>query len=235
MKMKTQDHNECPFSDEIVSYMYGEMPDGAQLKFEHHLAACQVCTDDFAAVSLARFETYDWKRVEFDPLETPQIVIPYREKTVSLGERVSAWLSWVTVVPAAAAIVLSVGVGYFLLVNERQMPGPVAIIPETVQQQSPQTTVNDDAKTVNVISTPNRSANSDGKIVLASSKKKLTLPKTQFAKRVTPGMKLANDLAVNLSAGQIKRAPRLGMNDPEEDRSLRLADLFDETNPPPQR
>ena len=44
-------------------------------------------------------------------------------------------------------------------------------------------------------------------------------------------MKLGNDLAVN----QVKPIPRLGLNDDEDDRSLRLADLFDETNPPPNR
>ena len=231
--MQTQDHNECPFSDEIVSYMYGEMPDGAQMKFERHLAACQVCTDDFAAVSLARFETYDWKKVEFDPLETPRIVIPYPEKVVSLGERISAWVSWVTVVPAAAVLAISLGVVFLVMNNNgKKVDGPVASALQTTQPSAVPQTPEVKAPIGVGIDTKNTVGPKVEQVVL---RKRSTLPKTQYAIRKVSGVKLANDLAVVIPSDQIKRAPRLGMNDPEDDRSLRLADLFDETNPPPER
>jgi hypothetical protein len=230
--MQNKDHNECPFSDEIVSYMYGEMPDGAQLKFERHLSACQVCTDDFAAVSLARFEAYDWKRVDFDPLETPRIVIPYPEKAVSFGERISAWVSWVTIVPAAAVVVICLGIAFTVSRNSRgQVNAPVASVPQTGQPSSAPQNPGTRAPIVDPVNV----GASNPKAVPVVVKKKPSIPKTLYARRVVPGLKLANDLAVNFTSDQVKRAPRLGMNDPEEDRSLRLADLFDETNPPPQR
>ena len=220
----------CPYGDDIVSYMYDEMPVADRPAFEGHLVACQVCTDEFAAVSLSRFEAYDWKRIEFDPLATPRIVIPYPEKAVSFGGRASAWLSWVTLVPTFAAVLIGLSVVYLLIGNgggkgettvasnrEVTVPAP------TVSTAIPPPVVEIGTKTPKPSST----------IVPASTTRKSAVPKTQIAKRVGPAPKLGNDLAVNIS--DMTHAPRLGSRDDEDDRSLRLSDLFDETNPPPQR
>jgi hypothetical protein len=219
--------------------MYDEMPTAAQLEFERHLAACDVCTDDFAAVSLARFETYDWKRVEFDPLATPQIVISYPQQTVRLGERISAWMTWATIVPVAAALLVCLGLGYVFLVNTGTRPDTTIAESPKIDQQPKMITEPPAAtarpETGEIASGMTKNATQPARVLPASQKRRIQLPRSTFAKRATPAVKLGNDYAVNLSPSQLKPAPRLGMKDEEDDRSLRLADLFDETNPPPQR
>ena len=69
----------CKFHADIVPYMYGEMSAAESSAFETHLIDCGVCTDEFAAVSNARYEVYDWKKTEFEPLATPVFTIPYGE------------------------------------------------------------------------------------------------------------------------------------------------------------
>jgi hypothetical protein len=225
----------CPFGDDIVSYMYDEMTLPAQLEFELHLSACQVCTDEFAAVSVARFETYDWKRLEFDPMTTPQIVTPYPATVVTLGERLSAWLSWVTIVPAAAAVLIGFGVLYVLFLN-RGVDIDHSLAAVQVVQSPPSTSVRQPVGDPRLTKGSEvRRGNLAAKPVSVALKQKLQIPRSQVAKRVGPQFRLTNNVADNVVPVQIKRAPRLGMNDEEADRSLRLADLFDETNPPPQR
>ncbi|MFL6373703.1 MAG: hypothetical protein ACJ73D_03450 [Pyrinomonadaceae bacterium] len=237
--MENKRHKDCPYPDAIVSYMYDEMPVGERSTFEGHLLDCQVCTDDFAAVSFARFETYDWKRLEFDALATPRIVIPYAEKSVPLGERLWAWMSWVTVVPVAAAIVVCLGI-VFVLINRKTADNQsVASVPEVVQPQERAAplvpALEHVPEAVQPIIAPNAgSHDSTIRPQQASIKKRPILPRTQIARRLAPSMRLDNTLALNI-ASQLKPAPRLGLNDDEDDRSLRLADLFDETNPPPNR
>src|SRR5881275_1304390 len=90
--------NECPLNHEIVSYIYGELGGGIELEFETNLADCIACTDEFAAVSNARFSVYEWQKEEFAHLPTPAIVIPYASIGAEAGEAVSviaavrAWL-----------------------------------------------------------------------------------------------------------------------------------------------
>jgi hypothetical protein len=229
--MQKKDHNQCPFSDEIVSYMYDEMPAKAALEFEQHLEACGVCTDDFAAVAVARFETYDWKRTVFDPLPTPRIVIPYPQKTVTFGERISAWRSWVTVVPVAAALLLCLGVAaYIVSLNiGSKTESTIAKGPQVDQHPN---TVAPSPVAVDIASGDTKNAVQPVKARQVALKRKAGLPRSTFARRTGPVVRLTNDYAVNISPSQLKPAPRLGMKDDEDDRSLRLADLFDETKPP---
>ena len=67
----------CKNSAFIVPYMYGELPAADCASFESHLLDCGDCTDQFAEISSARYEVYEWKKLEFEPLSTPHIQIPY--------------------------------------------------------------------------------------------------------------------------------------------------------------
>lgn len=231
--MDNNSHKDCPFGDEIVSYMYDEMAVAERPKFEQHLASCQVCTDDFAAVSVARFETYDWKRAEFDALPTPRIVIPYAEKAVPVRQWLSSWLGWAAAVPVAAALVI--GLSYFVYVGGSADREPA--VAQEAKTQQPETTIapatvipsreETPATTVAVKNT--RTPKSV--VRQAALKMKPSMPRTQFARSIGHSIKFNNDLAVNIPS-QTKPLPRLGSNDDEDDRSLRLSDLFDETSPP---
>jgi anti-sigma factor RsiW len=72
--------SECNFGEDAVLYLYGELPDTDRVVFESHLLDCTACTDEFASMASARYEVYDWKTIEFDPLATPRFEIPFEEQ-----------------------------------------------------------------------------------------------------------------------------------------------------------
>lgn len=112
----------CEMSGGIVSYMYQEMTTADRLAFEEHLLSCSACIDEFAEIADARLSVYEWRKVEFEAMPTPEILIPYkRAARVSWFGKLRAASSfapvWGTVglSSAAAAVVLAVGlVGYQL-------------------------------------------------------------------------------------------------------------------------
>jgi hypothetical protein len=67
----------CLFGEELVSYIYDELPASERISFEEHLLNCSSCTSEFAELSMSRLGVYEWHRDEFVPLETPRFVIPY--------------------------------------------------------------------------------------------------------------------------------------------------------------
>ncbi len=67
----------CKLSTEIVPYLYGELSASASSTFESHLLDCSGCTDEFAAIAGARYEVYEWNQLEFVPMPTPRMEIPY--------------------------------------------------------------------------------------------------------------------------------------------------------------
>jgi hypothetical protein len=75
--MKENRTIECLGGESMVSYLYGEMDVASQTNFDSHLSDCIDCTDAFAAIANSRFSVYEWQKIEFAPLETPQILIPY--------------------------------------------------------------------------------------------------------------------------------------------------------------
>lgn len=98
----------CKVSADIVPYLYGELSPAEGNAFESHLLECVDCTDEFAAVSNARYEVYDWKKIEFEPLATPAFTIPYAEPAVSWFDKVRAAFSpsWALPVVAFAGIAI---------------------------------------------------------------------------------------------------------------------------------
>ena len=73
----------CTSSGDLVAYLYDELNARERGSFETHLADCGRCTDEFAELSFARLDVYEWHRDEFAGMETPRFVIPYAEAHVS--------------------------------------------------------------------------------------------------------------------------------------------------------
>lgn len=226
----------CGFSDEIVAYIYDEIGTADRRKFETHLTDCSLCTDEFAEISNARFSIFEWKKQQFSHLSTPEIVIPYSQKT-RVAEKnaaveflaglrgllsISTWP-----VAVAAALLLFLGVGIVSLVfigrtgeqiaaNDRNVPsvavpeGPKKVelnptIVETTPQNevTKQTEIRPTKVIENTRSKPNRQLTAD------TQRRVNNIPE----RRVTP---------------QVRNAPVLSPYDDNDDRSLRLSDLFDE-------
>ena len=230
--MDTSTQNECPRADGILSYMYGEMASSERPGFESHLSDCHVCTDEFAAVSEARFEVFDWKRVEFDELATPAIVIPYPEEAVSLGHRISGWLSWPTLVPAFALVLVAAFAGVAIWVF-RTSPAP-----RVIARSVPVDVGNTPAAVEPVTAVPAIAEKKDtdlvrsGRVAAKPTKHVTSAPRAQYAKSDVSRIRLSSDVALNTQAPALRKLPRLGVYDDDNDTSLRLAQLLDETGPP---
>lgn len=222
--MSTSINKACPLTDEIVSYMYGEIAGAAELEFETHLADCMVCTDEFAEASNARFSVYEWKKEAFDPSPTPHIAVPYGEniKPSSVAALTAAIRTWAEAfgIPVAVAAGLAVSIaagvvlyGYFGNA-ERRSEANVAISDVPVPQ-----VVLPDAST-----SPAEPPSEPVPLTVSSMRPERPVRRTPRELDRT-----VRSYAVDRRpAPQIRNVPVLTAYQETEDNSLRLADLFDE-------
>ena len=229
--MKDAITTECNFQVDMAPYMYGEMSLSEQAAFESHLIDCPECTDEFAAISNARYEVYDWKKLEFDPLETPRFEIPFEESVAAVSWvdkiRVAFGNGWA--VPgfafaglAIVAILAAVYVGSGDIapdvtsniskaspeVTEQTAPkteAPVAESKTSVDSQADSTVVQTDAEAPSRRSTPTRTVRRE-----KPAAQTFVEPRGTSAGRVQPKVPVLNEPVE------------------EEDTSLRLAELFDD-------
>jgi len=211
----------CGFADEIVSYMYDELAAIDREKFETHLINCTACTDEFAAIADAGYSVFDWRKREFAALETPAIVIPYDRPIAhqfgafaTFGEMVRSWRF------AFAAVFIAIaGVSVFTLVylsNPQQVtvssvPAPKG--PDVIEN------VADETKEVATTKLP------------IDAIKQVNY-RSNTARPVKPGVRTHTVLAGSTVADQaaksgVSKPPVLSNYEENEDKSLRLADLFD--------
>jgi anti-sigma factor RsiW len=223
----------CEFKDDIVSYLYDETGASERTKFENHLAHCSVCTDEFAAISNARFSVFEWQREEFADLATPEIVIPYPAKrtdegsvTTGIWAPVRAWLSLGSFpVAIAVGLVLCLGLGLtafqFLGSPENPIASNVKSVPpiETVTMQDSVATTNSKRPEVAVDTQPPTHA--------PPSREILPVRVVEGRKTISKKQLNARNPIDRKPAQNIPAAPILSENYEEsQDASLRLADLF---------
>jgi hypothetical protein len=222
--------NNCPFEHEIVSYIYDEMHGSERLKFETHLSDCSICTDDFAAVSDARFSMFEWRKEEFAQLATPKIVIPYESKKiikqaapVGLIASVQSWISFVNLSVAAAAGVIVVFALSFVIFRyqgrSEQLTVSRAVVPQSDsptkeahnQIDEPAIKKNEFAVATAVKS----SSNKINRVVKVAAFRQPVSVKRTIAKN-----------AVKQTTVVPPAAPVLNSYEANDDDSLRLADLL---------
>ena len=224
--MKDLNSKGCGFSKDIVPYMYGELASAATAAFESHLLECGKCTDEFAMVSGARYEVYDWKKREFDPLPTPVIRIPYGEvaEPVSWVEKLRTVFSQSWAVPSVAfaglAIVSVFSLSFYFSAGEDPAVAQNNSNSAVPSMEFPQPTVQpkiDEARAV-VKAEPRKET---PKIVPVRTTSNRTITPRRAAVRVT-----TDNTAAPRSLAT--RAPRLNEFNEVEDMSPRLAQLFED-------
>jgi hypothetical protein len=226
--MKDADISKCNFSIDVVPYMYGEMSPAGISAFESHLLECDECTDELAAVSFARYEVYDWKKLEFDPLPTPRI-LPFQDPVA-----VHAGVSWFDALRAAFSGRLVPTAGFALVAIALVYGGVVYLSRDngaTISRDNgPTITQGDDvAPTVSELKAPitpvvdkpklNESRKAEPKVVKAVTSRNTT------QRRSVP---IPKKNVVRPVEAVAKTAPRLNEFTDDEDKSLRLAMLFDD-------
>ena len=228
---------------EFVSYIYGELDQTARDAFESHLAGCDECAMELASYSDARLGVIEWRREDFDHLETPAIVVPWASdkqavvETKPVGivsrfiEKLSAFPMFAKAGLGLAAAALAVGVYYFApsaplsqrnvassLKTENSQPSSA---PENKTSEGPESqfVANGEEKpsTIekkNIDARPSRLRN-------ATVARVSTRPAVRRSELATASTSTNFRLST-------KKAPRLTSVDEDDDKSLRLADLFAE-------
>jgi hypothetical protein len=225
----TKRTSNCGFGTAAVEYIYGEMAAALAAEFETHLAGCDACIAEIAAVSEARFEVFQWRKLAFDPLPTPVIRIPYSEPVaarIGLAGRLIqfftpaklatgaafaaafvallSWLSFSAADPAATGTTLA----------GNTSPAPAAHIMEVTSA--------DDASALQKPGTEKLKpggAISTTRAVQVKAKAPVRVAKPQLAVDKQPAQR--NTVRRNT-------APTLSGYAAEEDSSLRLAQVLDE-------
>ncbi len=130
MLLETNHKSTCKFAEELVAYLYDEIPAGTRATFEVHLSKCVSCTEELAGFTTVRSSVLEWRIQEFDILRSPAIELPYPvEPRTPNADPVKQTVSWAQYLggllelpakfyPLAvgfAAVVLLAGLGVFLI------------------------------------------------------------------------------------------------------------------------
>lgn len=221
--MNDVEFSECKFSSDIVPYMYAEMAESETAAFESHLLECSTCTDEFASISNARYEVYDWKKLEFDPLETPQIAIVFETDTgVSWTEKVRAVFAqgWAVPSMAVAGVLVATILAAAFILSEKPSPDVAANLSKDVVVDEPSLQPAPKIPVAEVSVDPSGNRASEPQVVRSP------VPQRVSQKR---SVHVARSLDVkSTSAQNEQKAPRLNEFVEEEDTSVRLAELFDD-------
>lgn len=245
---RDNNHNgSCEFASEIVDYIYGEIEELTRDTFDAHLPGCETCTAELAGVSAARLSVMEWRAAEFDSLKTPAIVIPYEkvERDAEQGWLASlqgffasspGWAATAAIIPIS---VVCLGVALFTF----DLFGPV----EVAQQNNagsntprPNQRSGVDGNVARLETAPEVAASKperDNEI--ADEPVKAPVTSVKVSERTTPRPRKAKAVSADTPAKATdqsqpptrrQRAPRLNNFEDEEDDSLRLADLFAQTD-----
>jgi hypothetical protein len=219
----------CKYSNGIVPYMYGESATSVATEFETHLLECQACTDEFAALSAARYEVYDWKKLEFDPLASPAIRIPFGEvaEVSWIGKLRAAFSTgWAMPVGALAGLAFLVVVLAVLAVSRQGG--------EILVQNAGNTPANGQSKGKMPDPAPTAIPTSKEQSVEAGEPGP-NAPRPTVVRDITPRRSVRTQQTVGPRAtsprtttAQTPTPPRLNEFAEEKDDSLRLAQLFED-------
>ena len=232
MKRRDTTISECNFGEDAVPYLYGELPDADRAIFESHLLECTACTDEFAAMASTRYEVYDWKKIEFDPLATPRFEIP--SESESWTDRIRSTFGRGWAIPGfafAGLAVISIFASTFWLTSGER--NEIASSSGAV----------DNSSAGNGASVPVRIPSVEEPIAPAGEVRDVRSPEQIGRTRVDPVVRSERRSNLrNVSTAQPKRiaarpestravkvdVPRLNGFPDDEDTSLRLAELFED-------
>ncbi len=225
----------CSSSVNLVSYLYDEMNPDDRAAFETHLAGCGGCTDEFADLSFARLDVYEWHRDEFAGMETPRIVIPYADTEASVswldGFRtffashgrlaVSGAFALIAVVFAAMFVSSLNKTDETVLTLRPEIPAINVPPVEPALKPAAERTGDKLSKPDSILS-ENLRQDAEPQIIRAAARKNLKSTNTVDQRQINISKRSAKQ-PVQAQRG---KAPRLNDFEEEDDNTLRLGDLL---------
>jgi len=235
MKSEASENLVCEFGEAIVPYLYGESSDIERDRFDAHVAECTPCADEFAELSFSRYSVFEWQKEEFAPMPTPRIVIPYEvSDAVKAGFfdqlRGLIAFNWAGAVGAAAIVAVIAGLGFVAINYFGKSDQQIASVDETnkniaiVEPVATPLVAVVEPKVLPAVAVtrpgPERTAEP---VRAASANRRPKQTSTAHSNIPRP----VNVDAVNVPLRENRKTPSLTAGTDDDDRSLRLTDLFD--------
>lgn len=214
-------NNLCTHGGDMLAYLYNEMAPADRETFEVHLADCGTCIDDFAELSQSRYPIFEWKQLEFDPLPTPRVLVPFETQAVSWFDKLRASLAFrpAFAFGTVAAVAVLASITAFVVIRGSGSTEVANVAPVvTPSLPSPSTEIDEpEGRSKVLVEEPRKepSRSEAPKVVKASGRN--AKPTIQ-----------PNRLKTTQQARRNESLPTLNSVDEDEDDSLRLADIFDE-------
>lgn len=214
--------------------MYGEIDSVECGSFETHLAECTRCTDDFAAISNARFSVFEWRKQEFDRLATPIISIPALAKSpISAGAELG-WFGTLAGLLAfvrspmvvATALLVCLGVGFIAVSYFRSSESLIATGSEVEVPTIADDNATDKKKVGESIIDVAPQIDVREPVQVAASNKQAPSSYRRSQNRVV--RRAVNGNPKRSESPQLARKPVLNDFNDDTDDSLRLSVLLDE-------
>jgi hypothetical protein len=132
--MKQHETPKCERKEELIEYLYDEMPTAQRVRFADHVQACAGCRTDLMGMERLRGELRAW---DLSAVPRMEIVIP-RSKLEVLKELLMLFPIWTraTLATAAAAAMVLMAVGLVSLFNKANNAPTLA---QTVASPAPNT------------------------------------------------------------------------------------------------
>lgn len=242
MLTKETKSSPCECTAEMISYLYDEASATERDQFESHLLECLDCSDEFAELSNSRFSVFEWQKLDFMPLPTPNFSLPF-EKTViavqsghqeSIFSAIGSLLAfnW-RLAAAVGGLIVFVGLGLLIgskylgqdaLQTADERPGSEITVPSP--SVLPVASTNDLRS--NVVSEVGQSADTRSQVARPA---RVTTDARRMRHDIASRAKdpkLAVSQALSAPKKRDSKAPTLNSEgDDDDDSSLRLTDLFD--------
>jgi anti-sigma factor RsiW len=133
--MKQQETPKCERKEELIEYLYDEMPAAQRARFADHLQTCANCSADLTGLERLRGELRAW---DLHSVPRMEIVIP-RSKLEVLKELLMLFPAWsrAALATAAAAAVVLMAIGVVSMFNRAN--GAPTTLAQTAASPTPNT------------------------------------------------------------------------------------------------
>jgi anti-sigma factor RsiW len=125
MLNNTNNNSSCSFAEEIIEHLYGESEAKEKSEFDAHVKSCSSCANELAAFGFVRASVLEWRDADFSTLELPDFNVPAEEiSTVGTTGRRRDWFAEIKklfvfqpalVTAALAFLFVCVGLALFAL------------------------------------------------------------------------------------------------------------------------
>ena len=244
MRNNNTNNASCAFNEQLVDCLYGEITSREKLKLEAHIKNCLSCADEFAAFGIVRESVAEWREETFVNLETPIFNFPAETfQTIETGKQSGSWFSELRKLfvfqPAAAMAVLAVLVAcagiIFYSVNFVKVDDVVEVNKNDIQKAAVTPTI-EKVLVPSVIEEPDKPAsqlnekqNLDFERQPRTIPNKTTVKISNRADDLAPAREIKTPQSREKKTPSVKpQMPSLTVTDEVEDKSIRLADLFEE-------